>query len=63
VGHKDEHWVLTATVAQVVYILDPKDEKKHIVVPGKQGVVRVDNVEDQKEYNQCDEMPLSIQKG
>ena len=36
VGHKDEHWVLTATVAQVFYILDPKDEKKHIVVPGKQ---------------------------
>jgi hypothetical protein len=25
VGHKDEPWVLTATVAQVFYILDPKD--------------------------------------
>jgi hypothetical protein len=36
VGHKDEHWVLTSTVAQVFYILEPKDEKKHIVVPGKQ---------------------------
>jgi hypothetical protein len=33
VGHKDEPWVLTTTVAQVFYILDPKDEKKYIVVP------------------------------
>jgi hypothetical protein len=36
VGHKDEPWVLASTVAQVFYILDPKDEKKHIVVPSKQ---------------------------
>jgi hypothetical protein len=33
VGHKD---VLAATVAQVFYILDPKDDKKYIVVPRKQ---------------------------
>jgi hypothetical protein len=36
VGHKDEPWVLAATVAQVFYILDPMDEKKYIVVPEKQ---------------------------
>jgi hypothetical protein len=36
VDHKDEPWVLIATVAQVFYILDPKDKKKYIVVPGKQ---------------------------
>jgi hypothetical protein len=36
VGHKDEPWVLALTVAQVFYILDPKDEKKHIIVPAKQ---------------------------
>jgi prophage antirepressor-like protein len=36
VDHKDEPWVLAATVAQVFYILDPKDETKDIVVPGKQ---------------------------
>jgi hypothetical protein len=35
VGHNDESWVLAATVAQVFYILDPKDKKKYIVVPGK----------------------------
>jgi hypothetical protein len=46
VGHKDEPWVLASTVAQMFYVLDPKDDKKHIVVPGKQRVVGVDNVED-----------------
>jgi hypothetical protein len=50
--------VLATTVAQVFYILDPKDEKKYIVVPGKQRVVGVDDVEDEEEYNQCDEVPF-----
>jgi hypothetical protein len=36
VGHKDEPWVLTSMVAQVFYILDPKYQKKCIVVLGKQ---------------------------
>jgi hypothetical protein len=36
VCHKDEPWVLSSTIAQVFYILDPKDEKKYIVVLGKQ---------------------------
>jgi hypothetical protein len=56
VGHKDEHWVLDSTVAQVFYILDPKDEKKHIIVLGKQWVVGVDTMEDEEEYNQFDEV-------
>jgi hypothetical protein len=60
VGHKDEPWVLTSTVAQVFYILDLKDEKKHIVVLRKQRVVRVDNVEDEVEYNQFDEVPVFV---
>jgi hypothetical protein len=60
VGHKDESWVLVSTVAQVFYILDPKDEKKHIVVLGKQRVVEVDNVEDEEEYNQFDDVPFFV---
>jgi hypothetical protein len=44
----------------VFCILDPKDEKKYIVVPGKQWVVGVDNVEDEEEYNQCDEVPFFV---
>jgi prophage antirepressor-like protein len=51
VGHKDEPWFLASTVAQVFYILDLKDEKKHIVVLGKQRVVGADSVEDEEEYN------------
>jgi hypothetical protein len=35
VGHKDEPCFLASIVAQVFYILDLKDEKKHIVVPSK----------------------------
>jgi hypothetical protein len=60
VGHKDEPCVLTSNVAQVFLILDPKDEKKHIVVPGKQWVVRVDNMEDEEEYNQFDVEPFFV---
>jgi hypothetical protein len=60
VGHKDEPWVLASTVAHVFYILDPKDKKKHIIVPSKQRVVRVDNMEDEEEYNEFDEVPFFV---
>jgi hypothetical protein len=60
VGHKDEPWVLASTVAQVFYILDPKDEKKQIAVPDKQWVVEVDNVEDEEEYNQFNDVPFFV---
>jgi hypothetical protein len=60
VGYKDEPWVLAATVAQVFYILDPKDEKKYIIIPKKQWVVRVDDVEDEEEYNQWDKVTFFV---
>jgi hypothetical protein len=60
VGHKNEPWVLAITVAQVFYILDPKDEKRYIVVPKKQQVLRVDDVEDEEECNQCDEVTFFV---
>jgi hypothetical protein len=60
VGHEDEPWVLAATIAKVFYILDPKDEVKYIVVPGKQWIIGVDDVEDEEEYNQCDEVPFFV---
>jgi hypothetical protein len=60
VGHKDESLVLAATIAQVFYILDPKHEKKYIVVPVKQQIVGVDDVEDEEEYKQCDEVPFFV---
>jgi hypothetical protein len=36
VGHEDKPWALATTVAHVFYIIDPKDEKKYIVIPEKQ---------------------------
>jgi hypothetical protein len=63
VGHEDEPSVLASTVAQVFCILDPNDKKKYIVALGKQRVVRVDNMEDEKEYNQFDEVSLWTQQG
>jgi hypothetical protein len=59
-GHKDEPWVLTSTVTQVFYILDPKDEKNYIVVPRKQWVIGVDNVDDKEKYNQFDDVPFFV---
>jgi hypothetical protein len=38
------------------YKLDLKDGKNHIVVPEKQRVVEVDNMEDEEEYNQFDKV-------
>jgi hypothetical protein len=50
--------VLADRVAQVFYVLDPKI-RKHIVVSGKQNIVRVDNVKDNDEdVNQFEEMQL-----
>jgi hypothetical protein len=40
--------------------LDLKDEKKYIIVPEKQWIVRVNDVEDEEECNQCDEMPFFV---
>jgi hypothetical protein len=60
IGHKDEPLVLAWTVAQVFYKLDLKDEKKHIIVPGKQWIVGVDNVENEEEYNQFDKVSFFV---
>jgi hypothetical protein len=45
---------------QVFYILDPKDEKKHIVVHKKQWVVRVEKVKDEEQYNQFDDVSFFV---
>ena len=40
-GHKDDPWVLANRVAQVFYVLDPDNEKKHIVVSRKQRIIEL----------------------
>jgi hypothetical protein len=50
--------VLVDCVTQVFYVLDP-ETGKHVVVSGKQKIVRVENVEDNDEdVNQFEEMSL-----
>ena len=52
--------ILAKSVEQVFYVLNPKDEKNYIIVPSKQRIVGVENVEDAEEYNQYDEVPLFV---
>jgi hypothetical protein len=59
VGYKDDLWVLAECVAQVFYVLDPADEKMHVVISGKQKIVGVDNMGDgDEEYNKYEEMSV-----
>jgi hypothetical protein len=64
VGYHNDPWVLASRIAQVCYmpdphsVLPPKKRVKHVVVPGKQHIIRVDGVEDVEPYNNYDEMSL-----
>jgi hypothetical protein len=60
VGHKDWPWVLASTITQVFYILDQKDEKKHIIVLRKKWIVEFNNIEDEEEYSRFDKVPLFV---
>jgi hypothetical protein len=55
-GHKDDSWVLADHVAQVFYVLN-LETGKHVVISGKQKIVRVENEEDNDDdINQFQEM-------
>jgi hypothetical protein len=57
VGYTDDLWVLAECVAQVFYVLDPANEKMHIVISRKRKIVGVENVGDgDEEYNKYKEM-------
>jgi hypothetical protein len=59
VRYKDDPWVLAECVAQVFYVLDPANEKMHVVIFGKQKVIGVENVGDGgEEYNKYEEMSI-----
>jgi hypothetical protein len=59
IGYKDDLWVLAECVAQVFYVLDPANEKMHIVISRKQKIVGVENVGDgDEEYNKYKEMSV-----
>ena len=58
VGYKDHTWVPATHVAQVLYYVDPKNPKRHVVISGKQRILGVDGVEDLEEHNQYCEVQL-----
>jgi hypothetical protein len=60
VGHKDEPWVLAATVTQLFYILIPKTRRNTSLFLEKQQIIGLDDVENEEEYNQCDEVPFFV---
>jgi hypothetical protein len=60
VGHKDDPWILPEHVAHVFYILEPEHEKEHGVILRKQRTIGVDDITDEKEYNQFDEVPFFV---
>jgi hypothetical protein len=41
-------------------IVPPKKKPKHVVIPEKQHIIRVDGVEYAEAYNKCNQMPLFI---
>ena len=44
VGYKDDQWVLATEVAQVGYNVMPEDNRRHVVVSGKQRIVGANGV-------------------
>ena len=58
VGYKDDLWVLATEVAQVAYYVMPEDNRRHVVVLGKQRIMGVDGVQSPKEYNNYAELGL-----
>jgi hypothetical protein len=60
VGHKGDPWILPECMAQLFYVLKLEHEKRHVVISGKQGIIGVDDVTDEEEYNQFDDVPFFI---
>jgi hypothetical protein len=58
VAYQDDPFILADKQAkQVFYVLDPSDQKKHVVLPGKRRIIGVGNVTDEEEYDLFDEFP------
>ncbi|XP_022032115.1 uncharacterized protein LOC110933189 [Helianthus annuus] len=64
-GYKSEPFILATQATQVFFVKDPCKPRYHIVLQGKRRILGVDDVDDEEEYNQCDELPpfsVSIQQ-
>jgi hypothetical protein len=52
--------VLANHIAQVFYVPDPTNKRLKVVIPGKQRIIRAENVIDDEEFDQFDEIPHFI---
>ena len=50
----NEPFILAQLVHQVFYIVDPKNENKHVVMESKRSIVGVDGVISEEEYNRIE---------
>jgi len=57
VGYKEEPFVLASQVSQVFYVRDTRNEKRQVVLPGKNRVVGVENPVEEEEFKQSSEIP------
>ncbi|KAK1415609.1 hypothetical protein QVD17_31392 [Tagetes erecta] len=65
-GYKWEPFILATQATQVFFVKDPWKQIFHVVLQGKRRILGVDNVDDEKEYNQFDDLPpfsIGIQPG
>jgi hypothetical protein len=56
-GYKSEPFMLAKHVAQVFYVPDTTNKRLKVVIPGKRRIIRVENVIDEKEFDQFDVIP------
>ena len=57
VAYKNDPFVPANLVHQVFYIVDPKNKRRHIVMPSKRSIIGVDGVISEEDYNQMDIVP------
>ena len=57
VAYKNDPFIPTNLVHQVFYIVDPKNKRRHVVMPSKRSIIGVDGVISEEDYNQIDVVP------
>ena len=54
VAYKNDPFIPANLVHQVFYIVDPKNKRRHVVMPSKRSIIGVDGVISEEDYNQID---------
>ena len=57
VAFKNDPFIPANLVHQVFYIVDPRNKKRHVVMPSKRSIIGVDGVISEEECNNIDDTP------